>query len=87
MNEFVYNALNRYFSALEKVGYYRYADIQKLLILIYLNELICDKDLHIPENDYLIIHRALACLYGSSCLIPYPDYLKKKECKKHNTII
>lgn len=30
---------------------------------------------YITENDYRIIQNALNCLYGSSCLIPYPNYI------------
>ena len=28
------------------------------------------------RKDYHIIEMALNCLFGSNCLIPYPDYLK-----------
>jgi hypothetical protein len=30
----------------------------------------------LKREDYMLIEKALDCLYGSSCLIPYPDYLK-----------
>lgn len=30
---------------------------------------------YITEPDYRIIQNALNCLYGSSCLIPYPNYI------------
>jgi hypothetical protein len=30
----------------------------------------------LSKDDYRLIERALNCLFGSTCLIPYPDYLK-----------
>jgi hypothetical protein len=30
----------------------------------------------LSKEDYYLIEKALDCLYGSTCLIPYPDYLK-----------
>ena len=30
----------------------------------------------LSKKDYRLIERALDCIYGTSCLIPYPDYLK-----------
>jgi hypothetical protein len=30
----------------------------------------------LSKADYSLIEQALNCLYGSTCLIPYPDYLK-----------
>lgn len=79
MDEFVYNALSRYFHALEVSGYMNEKNIDSLLILIFYYHLIAD-DLngYIDEKDYRTIEKALNCLYGSNCLIPYPDYLSMK---------
>lgn len=30
----------------------------------------------LSKRDYCLIEKALDCIYGTSCLIPYPDYLK-----------
>ena len=30
----------------------------------------------LSKNDYCLIENALNCIYGTSCLIPYPDYVK-----------
>ena len=77
MGEVVYSALSRYYDTLEKLGYLPYSNTEKLLILCF----YCDFLLHgyrrpVSREDYLLIERALDCLYGSTCLIPYPDYLK-----------
>ena len=30
----------------------------------------------LSREDYGLIEKALNCLYGNNCLIPYPNYLK-----------
>ena len=77
MGEMVYNALCQYFGVLHKTGYYKYADVKKLLVLIfYWNLVYHDYRGLLSKADYSLIEQALNCLYGSTCLIPYPDYLK-----------
>lgn len=82
MDEFVYNALCHYFTALSKLGYYKQGDVDKLLVLIYINTLLSDDYRgHISDEDYAAIERALNCLYGTSCLIPYPEFKKMGNLK------
>ena len=82
MDEFVYNAFNGYFQVLEKVGYMKQKNIDSLLVLNFLYELIYhDYRGYIKEEDYHTIEKALNCLYGTNCLIPYPDYLKMGKLK------
>ena len=82
MDEFVYNAVNGYFHTLENFGYSRYRNIRSLLVLIFFYNLIYrDYRGFIKKKDYQTIERAMNCLYGSSCLIPYPDYLKMGKLK------
>ena len=77
MGEMVYNALCQYFGVLNKTGYYKYAVVKKLLVMIfYLNLVYHDYRGLLSKADYSLIEQALNCLYGSTCLIPYPDYLK-----------
>ena len=77
MDEMIYNSLSQYFAVLKKTGYYKYADVMKLLVLIFYNEFVfSDFRGKLSKADYQLIERALNCLYGTSCLIPYPDYLK-----------
>lgn len=42
MNEYLYKAFEKYFSALENVGYYKREDVEKLLMLMFLNKMVCD---------------------------------------------
>lgn len=77
MDEILYNSLSSYFHALEYKGYMPYLQMQKLLVLIFYRDFVYnDYRGLISKDDYLMIERALDCLYGSTCLIPYPDYLK-----------
>ena len=77
MERIVYNSLCNYFHALELKGYMPNKDSQKLLVLSFYWDYIYNMPGHIlKREDYMLIEKALDCLYGSSCLIPYPDYLK-----------
>ena len=77
MDEMIYNASESYFHALEKLGYMSYSNQQRLLLLgFYRDFVFSDYRGVLSSEDYHIIERALDCLYGSTCLIPYPDYLK-----------
>ena len=77
MDEFVYNSVYHYFTALDKLGYYKQEDVNKLLVLLFFyNFTTDDYKGNISKKDYTLIDKALYCLYGTSCLIPYPDYLK-----------
>lgn len=77
MDNIIYNALSSYYHALELKGYMPHKDSQKLLLLIFYRD-FCFHDYRglLSKDDYHLIEKALDCLWGSSCLIPYPDYLK-----------
>lgn len=77
MDDLLYAALSSYYNALSKKGYMAHHHALKLLVLIFYREFVYhDYEGRISEQDYRLIGRALNCLYGSTCLIPYPDYLK-----------
>lgn len=76
MENLVNTSLERYFNSLSKLGYRSYDEVNKLIILIFIQELLdSDCKSFITEDEYIIIHKALYCLYGSTCLIPYPEYI------------
>ena len=80
MDRILYDSLSKYFHALEVKGYMPYKDMVKLLVLgFYRDFVFSDYRGIITRDDYLLIERALDCLYGSTCLIPYPDYLKMSK--------
>lgn len=77
MDEILYNALTKYYHALELKGYMANSNAVKLLILIFFRDFVFhDYRGLITKEDYHLIEKALDCIYGSTCLIPYPDYLK-----------
>ena len=77
MDEIIYNAFGSYYNVLEKLGYISYPQSQKLLLLCFYRDFVFhDYRGLLNKEDYYLIERALDCLWGSSCLIPYPDYLK-----------
>lgn len=82
MDEFVYKALYDYYHALELKGYLPYSVSENLLILcFYYRYLSEDYRGLLSKEDYDSIGMALNCLYGTNCLIPYPDYLKMSKLK------
>ena len=77
MDNIIYNALSNYYHALELQGYMAHSHAQRLLLLIFYRDFtLRDYRGLLSKDDYHLIERALDCLWGSSCLIPYPDYLK-----------
>lgn len=69
----VYTTVNRYFTKLSQVGYVPDSEINKILILFIIDDIISRFTL--TENEFRQINGALTCLFGTSCLIPYPDYI------------
>lgn len=80
MDEITFEAVNKYFTHLSNVGYFSQSNVDKLLLLTFIQEMI-DNGFRglISEEDYDYINKALYCLYGSSCIIPYPDYYNTKR--------
>ena len=76
MDKVINEAFTRYFNTLSKFGYIKYSESYKVLVLTFIYELLesnCKS--FITEDDYKVIDNALYCLYGSTCLIPYPEYI------------
>ena len=77
MDDIIYKAITQYYAALCKLGYYSYKDVFRLLILCFYRDFVFhDYRGQLSRKDYHEIEKALNCLFGSTCLIPYPDYLK-----------
>ena len=64
-----YEALHRYFTRLSQSGYMKYSNVDSLIVLLYIQEIVNKFDLDIEEQT--IINKALSCLQGSNCMIPY----------------
>lgn len=77
MGDILFEALSKYYHALEVKGYMSKAHSEKLLVMaFYWDFMYNDCRALLSKKDYRLIERALDCIYGTSCLIPYPDYLK-----------
>ena len=69
MDDIVYAALAGYYTALGKLGYYKYEEVFKLLVLSFYNDVIYNDYRGIlSKSDYREIEKALNCLYGTNCL-------------------
>lgn len=80
MVNYLYESLCRYFTHLCHTGYMKQADVIKLLILTCIQRLVdCDFRGHLNEENYNKINTALYNLYGTTCLMPYPDYYSNKD--------
>lgn len=77
MDEILYDSLTRYFHALEKQGTMPFQQMVKVLVLAFYKDFL-QEDYRgiVTQEDYRLIDRALDCLFGTTCLIPYADYLK-----------
>ena len=73
MDNLLYESCLRYFTSLANFGYRNEEDVKKLLFYVYIQELV-DSSVSISEEDYKHIEGALYKLYGTTCLMPYPDY-------------
>lgn len=74
MDDVLYDACLRYFTSLSHYGYRNEDEVKKLLLYTYIHELVNTTSIVISEEDYKHIENALYCIYGTSCLIPYPKY-------------
>ncbi len=77
MDDLLYESCSRYFTNLSNYGYRRNEDVKKLLFYVFVNELVNTTSVVITEDDYRSLEKALYCLYGTTCLIPYPNYCYK----------
>lgn len=80
MDEVLYNALTGYYKVLQRRGFFSYNETLKILVLGFFRDFVFhDYRGILSKGDYRDIERALNCLFGSNCLIPYPDYLKMSK--------
>lgn len=70
--------LDNYFTILTKIGYINDGEVFKLLsyMFIILHVLNGEFQYYVTEEDYKDIYKALNCLWGTTCLLPYPTWRK-----------
>jgi hypothetical protein len=76
----LYDSINKYFNRVTNVGYVSQPNVEKMLLFVAIQELLeNDFRAYVSEKDYGEIENALYCLYGTTCLIPFPDYYTNKN--------
>ena len=75
LNKLTADALDRYFTVLGSVGYISEANTNKLILLQFIQKFLQEYQGYITEADYTKIESILQCLAGSSCLIPFKEYM------------
>lgn len=80
MDNIIYNGLLQYFNTLKYLGNINPLEGYKLLYLIGIKEFLdSDYSGFVTEKDYNEIVKSLYCIFGNSCIIPFPDYYQYKN--------
>lgn len=80
----VFKSISIYFNTLSQLGYKKQSDVDKLIIYAFIEEMLTgEMRIFVTEDDYRVIEQALTCLYGSSCLLPYPQYANNDSLFGH----
>lgn len=78
LTELGFTGLKNYFHSLSVFGYKSYKEVEKLLVLLFIEELLNGNlSSYITDDDYRTLTKVLYNLFGTSCLIPYPEF----KCK------
>ena len=76
LDNLAYTGVSNYFEIISKVGYKSDKEVNKLLTFLFIEDLINGPlSIYIEEEDYKTIVNALYCLFGSTCLVPYPEFI------------
>lgn len=74
LNNELFKSLSIYFDALSKLGYIKYSEVNKLIVVLFIKEILDELfDVVLSDKDFRSITNALNCLYGCSCILSYPD--------------
>ncbi len=67
------HSTNQYFNLLSYVGYLKQTEVDKLLVISFIEELLnSDLAFSITEQEYKLMMQVVFCLIGDSCL--FTDY-------------
>jgi hypothetical protein len=71
--------LVNYYEMLMQTGYVRDGIVKKLLLYVFLIDMVEYLHAFIDEKDYSIIEKALARIFtGGNCLLPYPVFCTRR---------
>lgn len=82
-----YTSLKRYFTALSQFGYKSYADVNYLLMLLFIQDFFINYNNFLTDSDYNELIKSVECLSGKTCLIPYQYYKLKRGIIQKSTNI
>lgn len=72
------DTMDKYMAILSRVGYKSYCAVDKLLVYMFIEELLADFKDSVTEEDYNSMANVINCFYGS-CLMPFPRYVGNSE--------
>ena len=65
MLEISEEAITRYFTTLSQFGYKKYSDVDKIIVLFFMEEMLAgEMSYYVTQDDYRNIVNALYCLAG-----------------------
>lgn len=78
LNILLNTSLHNYYKLLSTFGNRNYKDVFKLIIVSYIRDILYNTELraNMTELEYHDIHKCLYILYGTTCLLPFPEYNK-----------
>ena len=75
LTELGFTGLQNYFHALSVFGYKSYKEVGKLVVLLFIEELLNGNlSSYVTDDDYRTLTNVLYGLFGTTCLIPYPEF-------------
>lgn len=66
----LYESIYRYFKVLSQFGYKSYEDVNRLLVMLYISDIL--SEYQVAEEDLRTLQNCMYCMYGTTCLVPYP---------------
>ena len=84
LNLITFSAINNYYNYLDNLGYANYDDINKLVILSFINDIVNTFPQYITNKDYDTIVKTMLYL-SKSCFISAPHFLTQESLFKDNT--
>lgn len=71
MENLIYTTLNNYLLYLNKFGYTNIEEVNKILILLWIKEILDNKYFILSNEDIINIKKAYYKLFGTSYIIPF----------------
>lgn len=81
MDNQIFNSLDQYFKTLSNYGYMSYDHTYDMMLMIIVQDIITNFACIITQEDYQMMSSLLECKYGTSCLMPYPEFRKCNKTK------